>query len=391
MNILFISHLYPSKENDFVTTVLHNIVKHLNKNKNVIVIRPVYIYLSEIFTGKCKKNLRPKKIILDNVLIIIFPIFKIPKIAYFYNPLYRYLNKYFKNNTFKPDIVVAHYDKSLQIGYKYSKKNNLPLVAGLHITLDLLEESYLNFNNRCSEVLEYSSLIASRSNYIYKKINKWYQAYEKKNFIAYSGIQNELIESSDDIINRMKEWKSTGKVSFISVSSLIERKKIHTNLSALGQIKDKLNWTYTIIGDGDERYRLEQLVHKLNISNQVIFKGKLKRDAVINELNKSHIFIMVSNQETFGLAYLEAMASGNIVIGSIDEGIDGIIKDGENGFLLPAGKVEPLAKLLKKIVFNMKTNELEEILTNSHKTISYYTEKQASDNYWKQLKKITGK
>ena len=391
MNILFISSLYPQNKNDFVTKALHNIVKHWNNKGKIIVIRPVYIYLSELFTGKYKGSLMPEKIFIEDVTVIVFPIFKMPKIAYFFYPLYRYLNKYFKNNIFKPDIVVAHYEKSLEIGYKYSQKNKLPLVSGLHITPDLLEENSENFNNRCSDILKYSSLIACRSQYIHNKITRWYPMYKTKSFFAYSGIENELIISVEDILKRMEKWKSNGKISFISVCVLIERKNIHTNLIALAQLKDKIDWTYTIVGDGEERTKLEQLVSRLGIGDQVFFKGKLSIDAVIHELKQSHVFIMVSHSETFGLAYLEAMATGNIVIGSIDEGIDGIIRDGENGFLAPAGKSEPLLKILKKIIFTMQITELENVLLNSHRTISFYTEKQAAENYWNQLKKITGK
>ena len=43
---------------------------------------------------------------------------------------------------------------------------------------------------------------------------------------------------------------------------------------------------------------------------------------------------MISSPETFGLAYLEAMARGNIVIGTKGWGIDGIVIDGENGLFM---------------------------------------------------------
>jgi len=361
-----VSSLYPFRENGIgATKAIHNIVKHWNEKGNIVV--------------------------LDNTLVIVYPIFKIPKIAYCYYPLYRYLNKYFKNNSFKPDIVVAHYDKSLQIGYQYSKRNKLPLVAGLHIAMDIVEKSPVKFNKRCSEILEYSSLIACRSNYIYNKINTWFNNYNNKTFIAYSGIEENIIGTLEDALKRMRQWKARGNVSFISVCTLYEQKKIHTNLTALAELKDKKNWTYTIIGDGKDRNKLELLSKELGINNQVIFKGRLNHKTVIDELRKSHIFIMVGGPETLGLVYLEAMATGNIVIGSKNEGIDGILVDGENGFLSPVGKTEPLTKLLKKIVFNMNIKELENVLLNSHKTISYYTEKKASDNYWKQLKRITGK
>ncbi len=367
---------------------IRNIVKHWNYDGNVVVVRPVFMYFSEILTGKGRRLFRPKKIVLDNISVIFYPIFKIPKIAYLYYPFYRYLKKHLKDIFFKPDIVVAHYAKSLQIGYQYARRNKLPLVTGFHFSPDLIEENSGNFNKRCGEIIEYSSMIGCRSLYIKKKIQKWYNRDKEKLFIAYSGIEENLIGNSTEFLKRLNQWKLSGNISFISASNLIERKKIHTNLVALAELKGKINFTYTIIGDGEERGMLEMLSIKLGISDQVFFKGKLSNEEVIEELRKSHIFIMVSCWETFGLVYLEAMATGNIVIGAKNEGIDGIINDRENGFLTPAGESKSLAILLKDIIFQMDLEELKNVLINSHRTISFYTEKQASSNYLKQLKKI---
>lgn len=59
-------------------------------------------------------------------------------------------------------------------------------------------------------------------------------------------------------------------------------------------------------------------------------------------MKKSHCFVMVSKGEILGLVYLEAMASSCVAIGSIGEGIDGIIVDGENGCLCTPADLEAL-------------------------------------------------
>ncbi len=58
---------------------------------------------------------------------------------------------------------------------------------------------------------------------------------------------------------------------------------------------------------------------------------------------------MISKGETFGLVYLEAMARGCITIGSRNEGIDGIILHGVNGFLCEAGNEKELAQIIRHI------------------------------------------
>jgi glycosyltransferase involved in cell wall biosynthesis len=436
MKILLISSLYPTvndPDNIDFTRALHHLVKYWNRRQGVQVqvVRPVYLYLRELIFGEkrktggykkgaapptyycigsskshreekiCQKNkvskginkkcARKKIFSLDNVSIIVYPVFKIPRIAYFYYPLYRYLDRYFKSIGFEPDIVVAHYDKSLHIGHHYSRRRNLPLVSGLHITPDLMTDDPKAFTMRCGKILAASAAIACRSNYIYNKIAAWFPQYLEKSFIAYSGIEENLVEKPGNAVQRMKEWKNNGTLSIITVSSLIERKKIDTNLKALAKLKDRIDWTYTIIGDGPLRPRLEALTAQLDIRERVRFKGVMPRRQVIKYMKQSHIFLLVSYLETFGLVYLEAMACGNIVIGSRGEGIDGIIQHEKNGFLSPAGEVEPLKGILDKIVFQLQENQLENILVNAHHAIKQYTDKNAARNYLDRLNQVAGR
>ena len=78
-------------------------------------------------------------------------------------------------------------------------------------------------------------------------------------------------------------------------------------------------------------------------------------------MQMSECFIMVSKNETFGLVYLEAMLQGCIVVASKNEGIDGIIIHGENGFLCNAGDVNELTKNLKIYRFSNWTREKKNI------------------------------
>jgi len=189
----------------------------------------------------------------------------------------------------------------------------------------------------------------------------------------------------------MRQWKTAGNgagVSIISVCSLIERKKIDANLRALALLKDKFQWTYTIIGEGEERAHLEALTAQLGIRARVRFMGGVPRSQVIEALKRSHIFVMVSYLETFGLVYLEAMAAGNIVIGGRGEGIDGVIQHEKNGFLSLPGDVELLKHTLETIIFQLSVERLADILKNAYRTIGQYTEENAARNYWRQLNKI---
>ena len=89
---------------------------------------------------------------------------------------------------------------------------------------------------------------------------------------------------------------------------------------------------------------------------------------------------MISKAEAFGLVYLEAMAQGCITIASRNEGFDGIIQHGVNGFLCEAGNVDELSDLLTSIR-NMDKDKLIEISNNAIETAKRLTDAKAAKLY----------
>ena len=104
-------------------------------------------------------------------------------------------------------------------------------------------------------------------------------------------------------------------------------------------------------------------------------------------MRKSDVFVMVSSPETFGLVYLEAMASGCITVGSKGEGIDGIIKNGYNGFLVEPRNVSALKDTLERII-NLNYLDKENILINGLKTASALSEDAVAKKYISFIREI---
>ena len=99
------------------------------------------------------------------------------------------------------------------------------------------------------------------------------------------------------------------------------------------QPSETICYSLTIVGDGSDKKLLMELAKNKKLE-KVIFKGKLPHSSVIDEMRKADCFIMISENEVFGLVYLEAMSQGCITIASKGEGIDGIIQDKKNGFFM---------------------------------------------------------
>jgi glycosyltransferase involved in cell wall biosynthesis len=111
---------------------------------------------------------------------------------------------------------------------------------------------------------------------------------------------------------------------------------------------------YVIVGDGDDRPRLEALSRQLGVADRVHFVGRL--DARSPELVACYancdVFVLPSKGEGFGLVFLEAMALGRPVVGGAHGGTPDVIEDGVDGFLVAHGDVPQLAARIEGLLTN---------------------------------------
>lgn len=383
MKILFVTNLFPYSENfeeDTNTKALYNLVKFWNEH--VEVIRPLYVP-AEI-KGQINKSIFPyKRIFINNISVNILPIFKIPKTnIYFYKPLLNYIIK--KN--MNPDVIISHRLHCAIGASKVAKYYKKPLIIGLHNTDILLLQNY-KFKKYYSKIFEQAAAIACRSQSILNEITNIYPQYINKSFIAFSGIEKSIITFPKSNILKIEEWKGrTRPIRFITAARLVKLKNIDVNIKALSMLKS-YDWEYYILGEGSEMSYLRKLAFELGVSDRVFFLGKKSRKKVLEHMQFCDIFIMVSSPETFGLAYLEAMAKGCLVIGAYNNGIDGIVEDSVNGFLCEPGLIDELAKKIESIVNSSKAKLLE-ISNNAYSTILKYTEEAAANGYLEKVREV---
>lgn len=146
-------------------------------------------------------------------------------------------------------------------------------------------------------------------------------------------------------------------------------------------INEMPDYTLTVIGDGKEIKNLKRIAQK-----NIKFTGHLEHSQVIEEMKKSDIFILPSVNETFGMTYLEAMTCGCITVGIENEGIDGIIKNEENGFLIKPNK-DDIKNVLDKIS-NFNKQQLKNILQNCYNTVICYNSAHCAEKYLENILKI---
>jgi N-acetyl-alpha-D-glucosaminyl L-malate synthase BshA len=107
-------------------------------------------------------------------------------------------------------------------------------------------------------------------------------------------------------------------------------------------INDKMPSRLILVGDGPDAPNVLKLAESLGLKDRTLFLGG--QDAVETILCKADLFLLPSASEAFGLAALEAMASGVPVVGSIVGGLPELVTDGEVGYLEPISDVKAMAE-----------------------------------------------
>ncbi len=97
-----------------------------------------------------------------------------------------------------------------------------------------------------------------------------------------------------------------------------------------------------LIGEGPDTVLARRQISKKGLTERVIFLGNQSRVEAV--MPCSDLFLMPSEEESFGLAALEALACGVPVIGTQGTGLTEVIDDNKNGFLFPVGDTRSMAE-----------------------------------------------
>jgi len=128
-------------------------------------------------------------------------------------------------------------------------------------------------------------------------------------------------------------------------------KGIETVIQAFRYVRESFSDVfYIILGDGDDRIRLEHVAKEIGVNDQVIFAGHVSDNELKAYYQKCDIFVMPSRKEGFGLVFIEAMAFGKPVIGGKHAGTLDVIVEGETGFMVEYGDVPELAQCLIRLL-----------------------------------------
>lgn len=168
------------------------------------------------------------------------------------------------------------------------------------------------------------------------------------------------------------------KKIIVHTSNFRPVKRIPDVIKTFNLINKEIDSHLILIGDGPERYNAEMLVRELGLEEHVSFLGKQESFDCI--LKRADIFLLPSENESFGLAALEAMSCGVPVVASNAQGIPEVIVDGVTGYLHPVGAVEEFAKSCLKILRDDELNQKLRI-NSSNRAAELYEMNKVIDRY----------
>lgn len=352
--LLFITDLYPSRQDDPLGALaLHYYVKQWVRDGHSVEVINIHSPNLLEWRAHLRRNL-PSSFTVDKVKVINRMMLRLPGDFNIY-PFFS------KEYIAQFDAIIGHMPRGARLAYLLSCKYEKPYVIGLHFTdykRSRVRESGLSRQYR--QMLSSACLIHFRSVLLKEQFEKIAPIIKSKSAVMPGGVDEAWLESVPE-----RAFSNMHSLKLLTVAQLIKRKNVDRVISACKVVNIE-GLTYRVVGVGEELHALQELSSDLKID----FMGKLDRAEVRNEMDNTDVFILASTEETFGLVYLEAMARGCITIGTVGEGIDGVIKHGENGFLCKPD-LESIGQMLNHVL-NLSAPELKAISQAAMVTSSDY-------------------
>ena len=255
-------------------------------------------------------------------------------------------------NLYKLDLLHAHY----AIPYAYAaftakqmlkeEGKDIPLVTTLHGTDITLVGQHPSYKHAVEFSINQSDTITSVSESLKRDTLQFFKITKPIEVI------NNFIDNSefDDYVEcSRKQFASDDEKILIHVSNLRPVKRVDEVLEIFKNVNSKVKSKLVIIGEGPD---MEKINEFLEDNPDLI--GKIRLLGKVNDLYRilqlSDVFLLPSEQESFGLAALEAMAANTPVISSNAGGIPEVNIQGETGYLAEIGNVDAMSNYAIKLL-----------------------------------------
>lgn len=249
----------------------------------------------------------------------------------------------------KPDIVHAHYASSYGLLGALAK-TSIPYIISVWGS-DVYDFPHIApFGKQIIKYnLKKANYILSTSHVMAKETKKYT---DKPILITPFGVNTELFKP----LNTKKyEEFVIGNVKTLHPKYGIDVLIQATNIVIRNNPDKKIR--LEIYGEGPQKDELIQLTDVLGIKNKVSFKGFIQNDKLPIIYNSVSVAVSVSDNESFGVVAVEAMACGCSVVTSDADGFTEVVENGKTGYIVPKRNPEATAEAIQKFIDNPQLRE----------------------------------
>ena len=270
----------------------------------------------------------------------------------------------------KDSIMHVHIAQAFvpEIVFLVSKLRGIPYIA--HIHLDVEPSTKMGFllpfykKVFLQKVLSFSSKIIVPTKGYIDLVSKKYAISKNKIYEVPYGIDLKKFKSLSG--------KSHDLIRLLFVGRLSIQKNVPLLIRSFKKITEKnlRNIELHIVGDGEEKSKIINLIKAEKLEKKVILHGALRGKRLYKIFSNSDIFILTSRNESFGIVLIEAMASGLPIVASNILGVRDIIEKNRTGLLVKPEQ-EDFVKAIEKLLNNSQLRE--KLIKNGLEEVKKYS------------------
>ncbi len=234
-----------------------------------------------------------------------------------------------------PHATVAYMAKKILL----REGRYIPVIVTLHGTDITLVGENPAFKPVVEFAINKSDGVTAVSNFLKEKTLSQFQI-DNDIRVIYNFVDFERFRKIDKD-HFKKAIAPEGEPILTHISNFRKVKRVEDVIRVFQKVYEKIPCKLMLIGDGPERRHAEDLCRQIGLCHEVRFLGK--QDAVEELLAISDLFLIPSENESFGLAALEAMACEVPVLSSNAGGLPEVNIHGETGYISEIGDVEDMA------------------------------------------------
>ncbi|MDO5509778.1 MAG: glycosyltransferase family 4 protein [Weeksellaceae bacterium] len=274
-----------------------------------------------------------------------------------------YLIHFFKHNEY--DTIYCHFGTNGKLIAELKDLGIIPAKTKLVVRFHGLDMNLNKYPAKYYSVLKkYTDTFIVGSTYALSKL-KQYQLPLSKIVLLPVGVK--INPNKRDFTKKLENEK----IRIISIGRLVSLKGYIEAVEIIAKLKNRDQIILEIIGTGPEEEEIRNKIKINNLEETVILLNKQSHAKVLEKIRDSDIYIYSGKvdkegrAESQGLANIEAMAAGCVIVAFNVGGLADYIIDEKTGFLIPPQKLDEFTSRLDWVIDNLNSTQIEVIRENA--------------------------